>query len=196
MVKGNTQHETAKESRWCLELLMTLKLMHCTSLPELKCTDDLSAIQATVLKFYKWPYAFNFGCDALWCYCTKNVKAVSFKCFSLSISLSETRNVVAIETIWLVWTVSLWYSFHHIEPLFLPVLVLVYILFLSFPPLVSWIYMSLFVETLFKINVQWSPSLSLFIIPGGLSVQPGLLPLLSSERTHEVLFILVYLELN
>lgn len=35
--------------------------------------------------------------------------------------------MVAIETIWQVWTVSLWHSFHHIEPWSLPVLSLLFI---------------------------------------------------------------------
>lgn len=127
---------------------------------------------------------------ALWCCCTKNVKGASFRCLSvcLSSSLSETRDVVAIETIWRVWTVSFWYSFHHIEPLFLSVLLLFYpSLFLLLSHGSAWI---LLLRHCLK-RTCGDPHHCLVYHSGGLSVQLSLLPLLSSEGTQEVLFSLV-----
>lgn len=64
MIKGETKQSTAKDSRWCLELLVNLrrKLRKCLSDP--KHSGDICAID-DIMRFYKRLYTFNFGCDAL-----------------------------------------------------------------------------------------------------------------------------------
>lgn len=160
--RSNTQHETAKESRWCLELLMTLWLMHCTCLPNPKRTDDYVKSKTLCWSLYKWQYTLNSGCVCFVMLLHQKCERCLFQmsvCLSLILSLRDQgcgcyRNHLAgLNCFFLVFISSYWTSVSFFTLIY-------FFLSFSFSPPVSWICMDLVVETLFKTNVRWSPSLS------------------------------------
>lgn len=102
MIKGETQQSTAKDSLWCLELLVTLRRKRSKCLSDPKHVGNICASD-DIVRFYKQLYMFNFSCDALSCHCTKKCKNCLFQTsHSLSLSLSLSRSLSQRLRMWLL----------------------------------------------------------------------------------------------